>query len=276
MTTAAPSQPAALLRARYGDAAPEPGPFNATIETILSHRSVRAFLPRPLPVGTLETLVAAAQSASTSSNMQAWSVVAVEEPGHKARIATLAGDQAFIRQAPLFLAWCADTARLARAAGARNGRLEGIEYLESWIVASVDAALAAQNAFVAAESLGLGCVYVGALRNHPEQVAAELGLPPHVMGLFGLAVGYPDPSVRAEVKPRLPQSLVLHRERYGTAAEAADLPGYDAALSRFSAVNGMGATDWTDRVIDRLGTARSLRGRDRMRAALGALGFQLR
>ena len=276
MSTAASNKAAALLRARYGDAAPRPGPFNTTIETMLSHRSVRVFLPRALPGGTLETLVAAAQSASTSSNMQAWSVIAVEQAERKSRIATLAGDQDFIRQAPLFLAWCADTSRLQRTAQARGATLGGIDYLESWIVASVDAALAAQNAFVAAESLGLGCVYVGALRNHPEAVAAELELPPHVMGLFGLAIGYPNPAVPALVKPRLPQSLVLHREQYSAAAEAEAVPAYDAALSAFSAENGMGKTDWTGRVIDRLGTAASLRGRERMRSSLGARGFELR
>ncbi len=276
MTTNAPSKTAAMLHARYGEAAPQPGPLSPAIETMLAHRSVRGFLPTPLPPGTLEMLVSAAQSASTSSNMQVWSVVAVEEPAHKARIATLAGDQDFIRQAPLFLAWCADTARIRRAATARGSALEGAKYLESWIVASVDAALAAQNAFVAAESLGLGGVYVGALRNHPEEVAAELGLPAHVMGLFGLAIGHPDPAKRADVKPRLPQSMVLHRERYDTSAEAEALPEYDRLLAAFSAENGMGAADWSDRVVDRLATAKSLRGRDRMKAALAALGFELR
>lgn len=276
MTTTAPSKTAAMLHARYGASAPQPGRINPTIETMLAHRSVRSFLPTPLPAGTLDMLVAAAQSASTSSNMQVWSVVAVEDTARKARIATLAGDQDFIRQAPLFLAWCADTARIRRAAAARGAVLEGADYLESWIVASVDAALAAQNAFVAAESLGLGGVYVGALRNHPEEVAAELGLPPHVMGLFGLALGHPDPTKRAEIKPRLPQSVVLHRERYDPTAEAAALPAYDRLLAAFSADNGMGAADWSDRVIDRLGTVQSLRGRDRMRAALHGLGFRLR
>jgi hypothetical protein len=96
------------------------------------------------------------------------------------------------------------------------------------------------------------------------------------MGLFGLALGHPDPTKRAEIKPRLPQSVVLHRERYDPTAEAAALPAYDRLLAAFSADNGMGAADWSDRVIDRLGTVQSLRGRDRMRAALHGLGFRLR
>ena len=70
--------------------------------------------------------------------------------------------------------------------------LAGLDYLEPFIVGIIDTALAAQSAAIALESLGLGFVYIGAMRNHPEEVAAELGLPPHVMALFGMCVGYPD------------------------------------------------------------------------------------
>lgn len=265
-----------LLRARYGASAPACGRINAVIETMLAHRSVRAFLPRPLPSGTVETLVAAAQSASTSSNLQVWSVVAVTDPDRKSCLADLAGDQDFIRQAPLFLAWLADLSRAQRTAQSHGTSLEAIDYLESYMVAAIDAALASQNAFVAAESLGLGCVYVGALRNNPEAVAAELGLPPHVMGVFGMAVGFPDPARAAEIKPRLPQSVVLHHERYNSANETQAVAGYDATLGEFSARNGMGPAGWSRRVIDRLGTVAAMRGRDRMRASLRSLGIELR
>ena len=70
----------AALAARYGAAAPAAGPWNATIAGMLDHRSVRGYRPDALPAGTLETLVAAAQSAATSSNLQTWSVVSVEDP----------------------------------------------------------------------------------------------------------------------------------------------------------------------------------------------------
>jgi nitroreductase len=275
---AEPGDAAALLRARYGSASASSDGIaaNDVLRTILGHRSVRAFQPDPLPAGTLETLVAAAQSAATSSNLQAWSVVAVEDPARRARFAELAGAQGFIRQAPLFLAWLADLSRLDRVARERVEPLEGVRYLEAFMVALVDAALAAQNAAVAAESLGLGCVYVGALRNHPEAVAAELGLPPDCMAVFGLSVGVPDAARAAAVKPRLPQSVVLHRERYATAQEAGEVRRYDADLAAFSARNGMGEAGWTDRVLARVGTVAALRGRDRMREALNAMGFGLR
>ncbi|PWS38679.1 NADPH-dependent oxidoreductase [Falsiroseomonas bella] len=268
---------AARLAARYGGDAPDvSAPANAVVDSILAHRSIRAFLPAPLADGVLETLVAAAQSAPTSSNQQAWSVVAVQDPARKARLAALSNDQRFIVQAPLFLCWIADLSRLDRLGAAHGRKLEGLEFLESYMVALVDAALAAQNAVVAAESLGLGTVYVGALRHHPEKVAEELGLPPNAFAVFGMSIGHPDPSVPSAVKPRLPQSLVLHHEQYAVAEEPARIAGYDARLGAFSQAVGMGRQDWTQRMLARVGTAAALSGRDRMREALAALGFKLR
>lgn len=268
----------ALLRARYGEAE-RPGDIalNTVITTLLAHRSVRHFSPDPLPPGTLETLVAAAQSAATSSNLQSWSVIAVESPEKRARLAKLAGNSGdFVAKAPLFLCWLADLSRLERVAESHGRVLEANAYLEAFMVALVDAALASQNAAVAAESLGLGIVYVGALRNRPEAVTEELGLPPGCVAAFGMAIGHPDPEHPAEVKPRLPQSVVLHRERYASTAEAEAVTRYDETLARFSRTQGMAADSWTGRVLDRLGSTAALRGRERMREILNGLGFGLR
>jgi nitroreductase len=266
-----------LLTARYGGAVDAATlPPNPVIEALLAHRSVRAFLPDALPSGTLEMLAAAAQSAATSSNVQAWSLVAVTEPLLKARLAELSAKQGFIAQAPLFLAFVADTSRLRRL-GARHGSaMEGLDYLEAFIVASVDAALASQNTVVAAEALGLGTVYVGALRNKPEEVAAELGLPPGAVALFGLCVGHPDPAKPGAVKPRLPQAAVLHRDRYDMAAEEAAIADYDDRLKAFSLSQGIGPAGWVGRMLSRMADAAALHGRDRMKPALRRLGFPLK
>ena len=73
----------ALLQARYRDGSAPPAIWNETLDLLLSHRSVRAYLPDALPAGTLRALVAAAQSAASSSNLQAWSLIAVEEPARE-------------------------------------------------------------------------------------------------------------------------------------------------------------------------------------------------
>ena len=171
----------ALLRQRYGpDARPAPpGAFadDPTLPVLLGHKSVRHYKPDALASGTLALLGAAAQSAASSSNLQTWSVVALQDPAHKAEAATLCGDQEFIRQAPLFLVFCADLARLTAASEREGFPGAGLDYTEMFVTAVIDAALAAQNAAVAAEGLGLGICYVGAARNHPRELAALLNLP---------------------------------------------------------------------------------------------------
>lgn len=269
--------PNTQLQARYGHELELPAAiWNETIGTLLSHRSVRSYLSEPLPTGTLEALVAAAQSASTSSNLQTWSVVAVERPETKARLAELAGNQAHIRQAPLFLVWLADLSRLANAADARSLPREGIDYTEMFVMATIDATLAAQNAAVAAESLGLGLVYIGGMRNHPEEVARLLGLPPRTVAVFGMCVGYPDPAKPAAVKPRLPQAAVLHRERYET-DQAAPIAAYNETMARYYEEQRMQVRgDWVDHSANRVAAPQSLSGRHRLLEALRNLGFELR
>lgn len=267
----------ALLWARNrDDAVAEPQVWNDVIETLLSHRSVRSYSGQPLPLDTLELLIAAAQSAPTSSNLQTWSVVAVQDPARKARLAELADQQKFIQQAPLFLVWLADLSRIQHLADERQLKLEGLEFLETLFIGIIDAALAAQNAVVALESLGLGTVYIGAIRNKPEQVAAELGLPPKVFPVFGLCVGYPAPSAATGVKPRLATDSVLHREQYSSLSHSQAIIRYDEKLGDFQREQGMDVIGWTGRTIPRLLNAKSLVGRDRMREALANLGFELR
>jgi nitroreductase len=267
------TNPTELLRSRYGEI-----PFNLetawndSLTALLSHRSIRAYLSEPLPPGTLELLVASAQSASTSSNLQTWSVVAVENQERKDELSKLAGNQAHIRQAPLFLVWLADLARLTYVADSRGISHDGVEYLEMFVTATIDAALAAQNATVAAESLGLGTVYIGGIRNHPQEVAEILNLPDSVYAVFGLCVGYANPEVDAAIKPRLPQSAVLHRETYKLAEQDEAIAHYNKIYTE-QKMNVAG--DWSEHSAKRVATVDSLGGRDRLREILNNLGFKL-
>ena len=266
----------AAMTARYGAGAePQPGPWNDTLALLLSHRSVRAFRPDPLPQGTLETLVAAAQSAATSSNLQTWSVVAVDSQEVRAELATIAGNQKHITVCPIFLVFLADVSRNARMAEAEGVELAGMPFLESFLVASIDAALAAQNAVVAAESLGLSTVYIGALRNDVTRVAELLGLPPGAAPVFGLCIGHAVAGREGEVKPRLPQAAVLHRETYD-ADDASHRAAYDPRMEAFSRRQEMAGSTWTQRVILRLGTFAALHGREKLKEKIIGLGFPLR
>lgn len=275
--TPARASAAERLRQRYRGDVPDVSLLNETLDVLLSHRSVRAYLPEKLPDGTLEILVAAAQSASSSSNLQVWSVVAVEDEARKARLAALAGDQAHILEAPLFLLWLVDLHRLTALGEARGEPAEALTYLESFLLGAVDTSIAAQNAVAALESLGLGAVYTGGIRNHPAEVAAELGLPPHVFPLFGLAVGRPDPARPAGVKPRLPQDVVLFKEQYEWGErQRAGIAAYNERLRGFQREQNLPARDWTEQAGTRVRNAGSMSGRDVLRAVLHQLGFALR
>ena len=267
-----------LLQSRYAQPGASSYPSsNPVINALLQHRSVRAYDPRPLPEDTLPLLVAAAQSASTSSNLQVWSLVAVQNPEKKAKLAALAGNQKHILDCPLFLVWLADLSRL-RSRGELHGvPHESLDYLEMFLVASVDATLAAQNAAVAAESMGMGIVYIGGIRNQPEQVAEVLELPPNVFAVFGMCVGYPDPQRPASIKPRLQQEAVLHMESYQPEVVHPSVESYNEVMSTFYTQQGMKTQGaWDLHSLNRVKDKDAMKGRDRLTEALNNLGFDLR
>ena len=115
------------------------------------------FQPGTAAHGTLETLVAAASSASTSSNLQTWSVVAVTDHATKVELSKVGANQKYIVECPLFLVWIADLSRNNRLAAEEGVHLDGNDTLEMMLMASIDATLAAQNASVAAKSSASTC-----------------------------------------------------------------------------------------------------------------------
>lgn len=265
----------AALQARYGDEAPALTlPDVPVLDAMLSHRSVRHFLRDALPAHTIETMVAAAQSAPTSSNLQTWSVIAVESQERRDQLAQLVGQQKHLSAAPLVLVWLADLSRIARLGQAQDREPVGLHYLDTFLMGVIDAALAAQNAVVAAEAMGLGTCYIGGMRNQPEKVAEVLGTPKNVFPVFGLVVGHPDPARQADVKPRLPQEAVLHREQYQVPVDQQqEIGNYNDTLRSFMREQGMKEMDWSKQVVDRLGSPEALTGRDRLYEALRNAGF---
>jgi nitroreductase len=263
------------LTLRYGSGgAPAAAAPNAVIDLMLAHRSVRGYRPDPLPAGALELIVAAAQSAATSSNLQAWSVVAVTDQAVKDQCAVLAGGQKHISECPVFLLFLADLARLNRTGVAIGIPAKGNDTFEMFLVAAIDAALAAQNAVVAAESLGLSTVYIGGMRNKPEEAAALVGLPPACAIVFGLCLGYAAEGKEGSVKPRLPQEAVLHRERYDLAGQDEAIARYNAAMADFYLREKMNVSaPWTAHSAKRVAGPEGLQGRHVLMQALRRMGF---
>jgi FMN reductase (NADPH) len=198
-----------------------------TIELMHQHTSVRSYKNDPVDRDLVEQIVVAGQRASTSSNMQCYSVVAITGTEKRERLVGLCGNQKHIRQAPVFLAWCADLSRMDRVCN-RLGYKQVSEHVESFLVSAVDVALAMQNAALAAESMGLGMCYIGAIRNNPQEVIELLELPPLVFPICGMTLGWP--AVTPMIRPRLPLNAVLHWEQFGTQGEEAAIREYDQAM----------------------------------------------
>ena len=247
-----------------------------TIDLQLAHRSVRRFLDEPVTDEQLETVIAAAQAASQSSNLQVWSVVAVRDEGRKRRLSRSIGGHRYVEEASVFLVWVADFRRAANIVETTGARLETIGYLENTLVAVVDSGIAAQNALLAAESLGLGGVFVGSIRNDPEAVIAELGLPEYTFPVFGLALGVPDPSEQAGLKPRLPQSAVLHHEVYEETAWQQPAAEYEGDIAAYYAGYGQDDYSWVAKLTARISTVAGLHGREHIRESLEKQGFASR
>lgn len=208
---------------------------NQTLEIIQSHRSIRAYKPAPVPDELVELIVAAGQRASTSSNMQLTTAVVVKDAAKRAKLAELCGDQEQIRQAPVFIAWCADRYRLDLACE-QQGYTQNTDFLETFLVAAVDVGIFMQTATIAAESLGLGMCYIGAIRNNPRQVIELLGLPKHVFPISGMVLGYPD--ANPILRPRLGINAVLHWEQYDEGKLAPELAHYDRVMAETGIYGG--------------------------------------
>jgi len=265
-----------LVEARYAGRITRPTTGFPLLETLLAHRSVRAYQDAPVLPQDLSTAIAAAQSAATSSNLQVWSVVAVTEPERKSRLAVLAANQAHIHKAPLLLVWLADLSRLRKVTKLENQPSEGLDYMELFLTAAIDAALASQNAQVAFEAMGYGTCYIGSMRSYPEEVAAELNLPPEVFPVFGMTVGREDPAKVTEVKPRLPQHSVCFEERYDDSAVEVDVGDYNESIREFQARQGLPLYSWTEKSSHRVASASALKNRDKLRHYLQRMGFPLK
>ena len=204
--------------------------MNHVIELLKKHRSIRKFQQKAINEEMVRTIIEAAQCASTSNYIQAYTVIQVCDAAVRKEIAELSGPQLWVEQSPLFLVFCADLKRLDRACSIHEKKMEK-GYAEQFIIATVDTALVAQNTMIAAESLGLGGVFIGGIRNNPDRVCELLDIPDDVYPVFGMCLGYPadDP----ETKPRLPVNIVLKKDRYSTEGDEQRLEEYDRTTSEY-------------------------------------------
>ncbi|HLT64671.1 MAG TPA: oxygen-insensitive NADPH nitroreductase [Pseudohongiella sp.] len=241
---------------------------NPVLDLLRSHRSIRKFTSQPIAEELLQQILLAGQSAATSSFLQGATVIRVRNPESRRKLAEYAGNQPYVATAAEFLVFCADLKR-AGSACERYGKPFAGDYTEQFIIATVDAALMAQNTVVAAESAGLGICYIGGLRNNPRQVSDLLKLPRGVYPVFGLCLGYPDQN--PEQKPRLPLSVIVKDEVYDDSHDLPAIEVYDEQVREYyrTRTGGGHGICWSEQVA----TLLSEKSRPHMRAFLAEQGF---
>lgn len=204
--------------------------LNETLNTILSHRSIRQFTEEPIDTAILELLIRSGQAAASSSFIQAYSIIRVTDKGFREQIAKAAGGQHYVNEAAEFLVFCADLKRIEVACKQHEaGELQG--HTEHFIAATVDVALVAQNIILAAESLGLGGVFIGGIRNEPQLITELLNLPDQVYPVFGMCLGWP--SADPDIKPRFPVNSVLHQNQYSVDNLVETIESYDQEMQDY-------------------------------------------
>jgi nitroreductase len=244
--------------------------MNQVIDLLKAHRSVRRFTGEPVDDGMVEEILRCGQAAASSSNLQATTVIRVRDSGKLVKLAEVAGGQDHVVTAGAFLVFCADLHRAKLACEMQGGTFVA-GMTEHFILATVDVALAAQNCVVAAESLGLGVCYIGALRNDPETVARLLDLPVAVYPVFGLCLGWP--AETPGVKPRLPLEVVLKEEAYREPDSLEGIRAYDRVMRDYYQARDGNPKDscWSAEMKRLVGKE----SRPHMRAFLARRGFTM-
>ena len=262
-----------FLRARYGTLPFEaPADIPAGLAMILDRRVTRKYADKPLDDALLNTVLAAAQSSPSKSDLQQYSIIVLRDRAKIAAIAGWIGTMPWIATAPALLIFCGDMRRGQRICDI-HGREHANNNMDTFLNCTVDAASAMAHAILAAEAAGLGTCPISYVRNHNEKIAPLLALPKGVFPVAGLTLGWPE--ARERVSPRLPPSVVVHRETYDDSGLEAALAPYDAlrppGKPRYPEVFGPASETWSANASRQLGVPE----RAGFRAWLRHRGFAL-
>lgn len=191
---------------------------NAIYDLINSHRSIRSYQTKNVPEEVLQRILQAATRASSSGNMQAYSIIVTTDEKIKAELLEPHFNQSMVTEAPVLLTFCADFNRM-RQWLAINEAPENFDNFMSFMIAAIDAVLASQNAALAAEAEGLGICFMGTTLASTDRIAKILSCPRNVVPVVGFSLGYSNESMAT--RDRLPLSGIVHREVYSAySAEA--------------------------------------------------------
>jgi nitroreductase len=181
------------------------------MNTILNHRSIRKFKSSPIANDILDEILIAGTRASTTGNMQVYSMIVTINETIKDKLWECHFKQNMVKKAPVIITFCADFNRFTKWCKQRNA-VPGFDNFLSFTTAAIDALLAAQNIALAAEEKGLGICYLGTTTYNAEKIIEILEMPIGVIPITAIVIGYPDEN--PGLTDRLPLNAVVHYNKY--------------------------------------------------------------
>ena len=212
--------------------------MNETIQQLFHRKSVRVFTDREIAPEDKALILSAATQAPTAGNQQLYTILHITDQALKEQLSETCDHQPFIATAKMVLIFCADCQKWYDAflATGCQPRKPGVGDL---MLAVSDTCIAAQNAVVAAQSLGIGSCYIGDVMENCEIHREMLNLPEYVFPAAMMVFGYPTEQQLSRPKPeRAAMKHIVHENGY----RAMD---NDELKSLFSPKAGnKGYTDW--------------------------------
>ncbi|WP_137598138.1 NADPH-dependent oxidoreductase [Paucilactobacillus kaifaensis] len=204
---------------------------NQTLKNLLNHRSIRNFKNQQLDQATIDQLISVASHTATSMFMQQFSIISVTDPAIKHAITEITGHSHAENNGHLFV-FIADQYRNYLIGKAADQSTDLLGETDRLFAGVYDASIASEALTAAAESMGLGAVYLGSILNEPQQMIDLLKLPKLTFPVFAIAVGYP--MTIPEQKPRLPLDTSHFANQYTLPANySAILDDYDSQLTDY-------------------------------------------
>ncbi|MGI6485444.1 MAG: nitroreductase family protein [Tepidanaerobacteraceae bacterium] len=185
---------------------------NTTIKSIFERASCRAFSEKEIPNETLDRILEAGTRAPSAGNFQPFTIIKVKNHDTKQKLAKLCGKQPYISKAPVDLLFCIDWHRIDRMAEVNYAPFTASSSFKHFWVSLLDTVICAQNVTIAAESLGLGSLYIGNTLDCIRELRIIFELPKGVLPVVLLCLGYP--KHKATQKKKFGINVVVHDEKY--------------------------------------------------------------
>ena len=185
--------------------------MNKISGTLLNRRTIRKYTSAPVDENLLNDLLGMACRASTTGNMQVYSIIITRDPAIKRELAPCHFNQKMVTEAPVLLTFCADFNRFSKWCLGRNAS-PGYDNFLSFFTAAIDALLVAQTFCIAAEAAGLGICYLGTTTYTAGKIIEILKLPSGVVPVTTVTAGWP--AEEPDQVDRLPLEAVTHAETY--------------------------------------------------------------